>query len=85
MRSPKRGCDSGTCVAKRYPKDPSVLKIVRRANSLRREKNATAIAKRYGQCPEVLAFLGKRGRKTVQILKNYGDSKILRIWAPYYF
>ena len=30
------------------PKDLSVLKLVRRANSLRREKNATAIANRYG-------------------------------------
>ena len=68
-----------------YPKDPSVLKIVRRANLLRREKNATAITKRYGECSEVLVFLGKRGRKTVQILKNYGGSKILRIRVPYYF
>ena len=66
-------------------KDPPVLKIVRRANSLRRDKNATAIAKRYGECSEVLVFLGKRGRKTVQIAKNYGSSKILRNRAPYYF
>ena len=67
------------------PKDPSVLKIVRRANSLRREKNATARAKRYGECSEVLVFLGKRGRKTVWKVKNYGGSKMLRIRAPYYF
>ena len=68
-----------------FPKDPSVLKIVRRANSLRREKNATATAKRYGVCSEVLVFLGIRGRKTVQTVKNYGGSRILRIRAPYYF
>ena len=67
-------------------KDPSALKIVRRANSLRREKNATATAKRYGECSEVLVFLGKRGRKTVRVVKNYGGSKIiLRIRVPYYF
>ena len=48
-----------------FPKDPTVLKIVRRANSLRREENAAAIAKRYGEYSEVLAFLGKRGRTTV--------------------
>ena len=35
-------------------------------------RNATAIAKRYGECSEVLAFLGKRGRKTVRIVQNYG-------------
>ena len=57
------------------PKDPSVLKIVRRANSLRGEKNATAIAKRYGECSEVLVFLGKRGRKTVRIVKTTAVAK----------
>ena len=73
-------------VANRYgdPKDPSVLKIVRRANSLRREKFGTEVAKRYGVCSKVLVFLGQRGRKTVRIGKNYGGSKILRIRAPYY-
>ena len=68
-----------------FPKDPSVLKIVRRANSLRREKNATARAKCYGECSEVLAFLGERGRRTAQMVKNYGGSKILWIRVPYYF
>ena len=57
------------------PKDPSVLKIVRRANSLRREKNATAIAKRYRECSEVLVFLRRRGRKTVQRVKNLEAAK----------
>ena len=67
------------------PKDPSLLKLVRRANSLRREKIATAIAKRYGECSEVHVFVGKGGRKTVQKVQNYSGSKILRIRAPYYF
>ena len=73
------------CWGPTLPKDPSVLKIVRRANSLRRGKNATAITKRYGECSEVLVFVGKRRRKTVRIVKNYGGSKILRIRVPYYF
>ena len=57
------------------PKDPSVLKIVRRENSLRREKNATATAQRYGECSEVLVFLGKIGRKTVRIVKTTAVAK----------
>ena len=55
----KIGRHFGPSPAPKYSKDPSVLKILRRANSLRREKNATAIAKRYGECSEVLVFLGK--------------------------
>ena len=49
-----RGDGQHAPAAGAHPKDPPVLKIVRRANSLRREKNATAIAKRYGECSEVL-------------------------------
>ena len=41
------------------------------------------VAKGYGEGSEVLVFLGKRGRKTVWILKNYGGDKIARIRAPY--
>ena len=48
-------------------------------------KFTTARKKRYGNSktlrivPRVLlVFLGKRGRKTVRIVKNYGGSKILR-------
>ena len=59
----------------KFSKDPPVLKMVRRANSLRGEKNATAIAKRYGECSEVLVFLGKRGRKTVRMLKTTAVAK----------
>ena len=54
-----------------YPKDPSVLKIVRRANSLWREE------KRYGNSKTLRIVLRsacfsrrKRGRKTVRIAKR---------------
>ena len=57
-----------------------------------REQIRCGEEKRYGnskttgkECSEVLVFLGKSGRKTVQIVKNYGGSKILRNRAPYYF
>ena len=33
----------------------------------------------------MLVFVGKGGRKTVQKVKNYSSSKILRIRAPCYF
>ena len=33
----------------------------------------------------MLVFPGRRGRKMVQKVNNYGGSKILRIRAPYYF
>ena len=42
-------------------------------------KFGTDVAKRYGEGSEMLVFLGKRGRETVQKVKNYGGSKILRI------
>ena len=67
------------------PKDPSVLKIVRRVNFGTGSKFGTDVAKRYGEGSEVLVFLGKRGRKTVRVLKHYGGGKIVRIRAPYYF
>ena len=67
------------------PEDPPVLKILRRANFGTGTKFATTIAKRYGECSEILVFLGEKDRKTVQILKNYGGSRILRPRAPYYF
>ena len=56
-------------------KDPSVLRIVRRASSQRREKFGTEAAKRYGECSEVLVFPGKRGRKAVQIVKTTAVAK----------
>ena len=49
-------------------------------------KFGTDVAKRYAEGSEVLVFfLGKRGRKTVRILKNYSGGKIVRIQEPYYF
>ena len=48
-------------------------------------KFGTDVAKRYGEGSEMLVdFLGEKGRKTVQIVKNYGGSKILRNRVPYY-
>ena len=62
-----------------------VLKILRRVNFGTGRKFGTDIAKRYGEGSEMLIFPGKRGRKTVRILKNYGSGKTVRIRAPYYF
>ena len=68
-----------------HPRDPPVLKIVRRVNFGTGRKFGMDVAKRYGERSEMLVFLGKRGRKTVQTVKNYGGSKMLRMRAPYYF
>ena len=38
--------------------------------------------KHYGKCLAMLVFLRQKGKKTVQIAKDYGGSKILRIRAP---
>ena len=57
------------------PRDPPVLKRLRKVNFGTGSKFGRDVAKRYGEGSEVLAFLGKRGRKTVRILKNYGDPK----------
>ena len=66
------------------PKGPSRTK--RRVTSARGLKFATTMAKRYGECSEMLVFLGrKRGRETVQTMKNDGGSKIVWIRAPWYF
>ena len=42
------------------PKDPPILKILRRVNFGMGTKFATAMAKRYGECSEMLVFLGKK-------------------------
>ena len=59
--------------------------MLRRVNFGTGNKFGTDVAKRYGEGSEVLVFLGRRGRETVQILKNYGGGKIVWIRAPYYF
>ena len=68
-----------------FPRDPPVLKILRRVNFGTGSIFGTGAAKRYREGSEMLVFLGRRGRKTLQKVKNYGGSKILRIRAPYYF
>ena len=40
------------------------------------------LAKHYGECSEMFVFLRKKWQETVQILKDYGASKILQIWEP---
>ena len=42
-----------------------------------RSKFATEAAKRYRESSEMLVFVGKRVRKTVQIVKDYDGSRIL--------
>ena len=52
------------------PKGPFRTKKSTESKVTTARKKATAIAKRHGECSEVLAFLGKRGRKTVRIVKT---------------
>ena len=64
----------------RYPKDPPVSKILRRANSLQRLDFATAIAERYGEVSELSAWFSRENRqqiatdrgKTMAVAKYYG-------------
>ena len=62
---------------KSLPKDPPVLKLVRRVNLLQGQEFAEAIAKRYREVWEVLVFLKKKGKKTVQIVKLSVNSPAL--------
>ena len=55
-----------------HPKGPSGTKNTTESDSARALKSATTTAKRYRKCSKLLVFLGKRGRETVQIVKNYG-------------
>ena len=70
---------------------PRGIKMSRRALRVRRvnfgtgREFGTDVAKRYGEGSGMLVFPGEKDRTTVQIVKNYGGSKILRIRAPYYF
>ena len=62
-----------------------------RAKNSTESKFTTARKIRYGSSKTIRRVLRsacpsrKRGRKTVQIVKNYGSSKRLRIRAPYSF
>ena len=57
---------------------PKGLKIIRRVNFGAGRKFSTDVAKRYGEGSEMLVSVGKRGRKTVHEVKNYGGNKMLR-------
>ena len=63
--------------SQRLPKGPSCTKNSTESNfsATVRKKNATAITKRHRECSEALAFLGKRGRKTVWIVKTTAVAK----------
>ena len=63
-------------------RDPPVLKILRRVNSVQAVNFGTAIRKHYGECPEMLLFPRKTSRKMALSVKKYGRSKILRVRAP---
>ena len=62
-----------------------MLKTLWRVNFGTGSKFGMEVAKRYREGSELLAVVGKRGRKTVQTVKNYGSSKILRSRVLYYF
>ena len=61
------------------PRDPPLLKILRRVNFGAGRKFGTEVAKRYGEGSGMLVFLGKRGRqkRCTESEKLYGSSKIL--------
>ena len=67
---------------KSLPRDPPVLKRLRRVDFGMGSKFGTEVAERYREGSEMLGFLDKKGRKIVQTVKNYGGRKILRIRAP---
>ena len=56
------------------PREPPVLKILRRVNFGTGSKFGTDVAKRYGEGSEVHVFLGKRDRK------RCADTEKLRRW-----
>ena len=56
------------------PRDPPVLKLLRRVNFGTGRNFGTDVAKHYGEGSEMLVFLGKRGRKTVRRWQNSTDS-----------
>ena len=71
------------CAFQGISMDPTVLKTLRRVNF------GTVSEFRYGHSKTLrrglrhaCSSIGKRGRKTVQRVKNYGGSKILRIQLP---
>ena len=67
------------------PRDPPVWKILWSVNVGTGSKFGTEVAKRYWEGSDMLVFLGKQSRGTVQTMKSYGGSKILRIRVPKHF
>ena len=66
-------CQMLSSQGKNAPSNPYPHHLVRLATSRIHygdSKIATAIAKHYGECSAMLAFLGKRGIKTVQIVQK---------------
>ena len=69
----------------RVDKGPSRTKKTTESESRYGEKFGMDVAKRNRGGSEMPVLLGEKDRKTVQIVKNDGASKILRIRAPSYF
>ena len=61
-----------------YPRDPPVLKLLRRVTFGTGRKFGTDVAKRYGEGSEMLVFLGKKMQENGTDSENYGGSKKLR-------
>ena len=51
--------------SKAQPRDPPILKLLRRRNFGTGRKFGADVGKRYGEGSEMFVFLGKRGRETV--------------------
>ena len=64
------------------PKGPSRTKNTTDSKFTIRSKFATAIVKHYCGQFETTIFKWKLSSKSLQIVKNYGDSKTLRNWVP---
>ena len=58
------------------PKNPPVIKILRRVNFGMGSEFGTEVAKRYGEGSDMFVFLDKKGRKPVHTMKDYGSSNI---------
>ena len=82
IRTTFQGPESGTATC---PRDPPVLKILRRVNFGTGSRFGTDVAKRYGEGSEVLVFFRKKRQGNGRDTENYGGGKIVRIRAPYYF
>ena len=62
---------------------PGVPRCLAKEKKQGLEGQATAIAKSYGEVSGALVLPGTIGTKSLQIVRNYGGSEILRIRALY--